>query len=118
MTLSNALAKSKYMTSTRVQISPTFLPHAQNISVICKVGNYVTNNACQQCPIDTYSDQDDATECTKCSEGKKSVAGSTASTDCKDKLIPGNLVSAGINLSQSFSPNQCFSKFSKKIVQS
>ena len=46
----------------------------------------MTDTGCQQCEADTYSG-DAATECTPCSGGMTSAAGSTSEDDCQYGLL-------------------------------
>ena len=52
------------------------------ISVACGTGNYLSNTGCAQCPQDTYSDRDDATQCAPCPSDTQSYAGSASYADC------------------------------------
>merc|ERR1740124_1111665 len=47
----------------------------------CEAGHYMTDNGCEQCPENTWS-EDGASSCSQCPKGQMSDAGSTSQEDC------------------------------------
>merc|ERR1740124_906449 len=47
----------------------------------CEAGHYMTDNGCEQCPENTWSEAG-ASSCSQCPEGQMSDAGSTSQEDC------------------------------------
>ena len=50
----------------------------------------MTESGCQQCGENTYSG-DEASSCTRCPEGKVSIAGSKSAGDCEYGTLYANL---------------------------
>ena len=69
---------------------------------LCLAGNYMTDTGCQQCEADTYSG-DAATECTPCSGGMISAAGSSSEDDCQYGLL-----NYADNISCQYSLSLCY----------
>ena len=63
------------------QIVHSFLFGSENVSAPCSAGNYMTETGCQQCGVNTFS-EDGASSCTDCPERKIAAAGSISQNDC------------------------------------
>lgn len=63
---------------------------SRNCSVLyCSPGKFKTGDHCAACPVGTYQENENQSECKKCSDTRVTqYPGSDSPRDCKSKLVP------------------------------